>query len=250
MRLTELTQYLDGYLRVTEIPDYPNALNGLQVESEADIQRVAVSVDASEQAINQAILNGCNLLIAHHGFFWGGLQPATNRLYRKLKACFAGKLAVYACHIPLDLHPDVGNSAVLSREISCDPQGTWGEYRGLKIGVWGKLALSREELAARLEETLGGQVRLIPGGKERLTRVGVITGGGGSYIAEAIAIGLDAFITGEGAHHTYFDAMEGGLNVYYGGHYRTETWGVRALADHIEQKFGIPWKFLDLPTGL
>jgi dinuclear metal center YbgI/SA1388 family protein len=250
MRLFELSQYLDEYLRIGEIPDYPNALNGLQVETDSDIRRIAVSVDASEQAIIEAVRNKCDLLIAHHGLFWGGLQPMTGRMYRKLNACVIGKLAVYGCHIPLDLHPEVGNSAVLLRAIGCEPAGVWGDYRGLKIGVWGELSLTREGLAARLDETLGGPVRMIAGGKERLSRVGVITGAAANYIGEAISLGLDAFVTGEGAHHTYFDAMEGGINVYYGGHYRTETWGVRALAEHLEEKFGLPWKFLDLPTGL
>src|SRR5688572_24226916 len=250
MRLDELTQYLDEYLRIREIPDYPNALNGLQIESNSDIRSLAVSVDASEQAINGAIRAGCNLLITHHGLFWGGLQPVTGRLYRKVSSALQGKLAVYGCHIPLDLHPEVGNSAVLSRAIGCEPKGQWGDYRGYKIGVWGELSLTREALAARLDETLGGPVRMIAGGKERMKRVGVITGAGAGYIGEAIALGLDALVTGEGAHHTYFDAMEGGLNVYYGGHYLTETWGVRALGAHLEQKFGLSWQFLDLPTGL
>jgi dinuclear metal center YbgI/SA1388 family protein len=250
MRLFELTAYLDEYLRISEIPDYPNALNGLQVETDVEIRRIAVAVDASEQAIAEAVRNNCNLLIAHHGLFWGGLQPVTGRLYRKLNACLTGNLAVYGCHIPLDLHPEVGNSAVLLRAIGCEPSGVWGDYRGLKIGVWGELSVTREALAASLETALGGSVRMIAGGKERVLRVGVITGAAANYIGEAIALGLDAFVTGEGAHHTYFDAMEGGLNLYFGGHYRTETWGVRALAAHLEKKFGLAWTFLDLPTGL
>jgi dinuclear metal center YbgI/SA1388 family protein len=250
MRLNELTEYLDEYLRVAAIPDYPNALNGLQVGSESEIRRIAVAVDASERAIADAIGAQCNLLIVHHGLFWGGLQPATGRLYRKLKACFTSNLAVYGSHIPLDLHPEVGNSAVLAREIGCEVAGTWGAYRGLEIGVWGEISISREALTARLDEVLGGPVRVLPGGGERITRVGVITGAAAGYISEAIALGLDAFVTGEGAHHTYFDAVEGGLNVFYGGHYRTETWGVKALGAHLEQKFGLPCQFLDLPTGL
>jgi dinuclear metal center YbgI/SA1388 family protein len=250
MELQELVRYLDTYLRASEVPDYPNALNGLQVASDRDISRVTVAVDASERAIERAVAAGSELLIVHHGLFWDGLGPVTGARYRKLKRCLEGGLAIYSSHIPLDLHPEVGNSAVLARELGIDLKGTWADYRGVEIGVWGTLELTREALAARLDELLGARVRLLAGGPERLKRVGVVTGAGGGMIKEAIRAGLDAFVTGEGAHHTYFEAMEGGLNVYYGGHYATETWGVRALAEQLEKRFGLPWEFLDLPTGM
>jgi dinuclear metal center YbgI/SA1388 family protein len=250
MQLQQLVTYLDDYLRTSQIPDYPHALNGLQVESPRSIERIAVAVDASERAIQESVQNQCNLLVVHHGLFWNGLRPLTGRTYRKVRACLDGNLGLYASHIPLDLHPEVGNNAVLSREIGLEVRGEWGEYRGCKIGVWGELRLTRERLTARLDDVLGGPVRLIPGGGELVEKVGVITGAGASYIDEALALGLDALVTGEGAHHTYFDATEGGLNVFYGGHYRTEVWGVRALAAHLERTFGIPWQFLDHPTGL
>ena len=118
------------------------------------------------------------------------------------------------------------------------------------MGVCGKLEIGREALAARLDDLLGGRIKLIPGGPEKISRVGVITGGAGGLIGEAVAAGLVAFITGEGAHHTYFDAIENGINVYYGGHYATETFGVRALAEHLTTKFGIASQFIDSPTGL
>jgi dinuclear metal center YbgI/SA1388 family protein len=250
MRLTELVEYLDDFLRVSEVPDYPNALNGLQVASDRQVTRITAAVDASEKAIEKAIALGSELLLVHHGMFWDGLGPVTGVRYRKLKRCIDGGLAVYGSHIPLDLHPQVGNSAVLARELGIELEGTWADYRGVDIGVWGRLDLTREALAARLDELLGSRVRMIPGGPERLKRVGVVTGAGGGMIREAIRAGLDALVTGEGAHHTYFEAMEGGITVYYGGHYATETWGVRALAAHLEQRFGLPWDFLDLPTGM
>jgi len=139
---------------------------------------------------------------------------------------------------------------VLARELGIRVEGRFGDYEGVELGVWGELELKREALAARLDEVLGGRVKMMAGGPERVRRVGVITGQGGSMIGAAIEAGLDAYVTGEGAHHTYFDAMEGGINVYYGGHYATEVWGVRALAAHLEERFGLPWEFLDLPTGL
>jgi putative NIF3 family GTP cyclohydrolase 1 type 2 len=110
--------------------------------------------------------------------------------------------------------------------------------------------MGRDAFGDRISEVVGGPVRTIPGGPDAVGKVGVVTGGGGSHIAEAALKGLDALVTGEGAHHTYFDAMEYGVNVFYAGHYATETWGVKALATHLEERFGLPWEFVDLPTGL
>lgn len=250
MRLHELVEYLNGYLRVTEIPDYPGALNGLQVEGTRDVRRIGVAVDASEASVRAAVRSDCDLLLVHHGLFWDGNRPVTGRRYRRLQPLIAGGVALYAAHLPLDLHPDVGNNAQLARELGIELKGTFGAYQGVDVGVWGECEITREALAARLDDRLGVRVHLMPGGPERIRKVGVITGGGGSSIGEAIAAGLDAFVTGEGAHHTYFDAVEGGINVYYGGHYATETVGVRALAAHLAERFGLEWEFFDLPTGL
>lgn len=250
MKLEELTTYLDSYLRVADVPDYPPALNGLQLENAGSVTRVAAAVDASEASIHAAVEARCDLLLVHHGLFWDGNRPVTGRRYRRLKAALDAGLAIYSAHMPLDLHDEVGNNVVLSREVGLDVQGRFGDYEGVPLGVWGTLSIGREALAARLEELLGGRVQLLAGGAEEIERIGIITGGAGSMIDVARAAGLDAFITGEGAHHTYFDAIEGGINVYYGGHYATETWGVRALAAHLSDRFGLPWAFLDLPTGL
>lgn len=250
MRLTELTAYLDDYLRIDAVPDYGPALNGLQVANGGTVTRIAAAVDASEASIRQAAEEGCDLLLVHHGLFWDGNRPVTGRRYRRLRALFDAGMALYSAHMPLDVHDEVGNNVLLAREVGIEIQGRFGDYQGIDIGVWGTLSIGREALAARLDEILGGRVRLMAGGPERLERIGIITGGAGGMIGAAIDASLDAFITGEGAHHTYFDAMEGGINVYYGGHYATETWGVKALASHVSDRFGVPWVFVDQPTGL
>lgn len=250
MKLAELVAYLDDYLRIAEVDDSRNALNGLQVANPGEVTRVAAAVDASEAAIDAAIADGADLLLVHHGLFWDGNVPVTGRRYRRLRRLLDGGVAVYSAHLPLDVHPEIGNNQVLAEALGVEVDGWFGEEGGPPIGVRGRLELKREALAARLDELLGCRVKLIPGGPERVRTVGIITGGAGSMIGAAKAAGVDAFITGEGAHHTYFDATEGGINVYYGGHYATETWGVRKLAEHLEARFDLPWRFLDLPTGL
>jgi dinuclear metal center YbgI/SA1388 family protein len=248
--LREVVRYLDEYLRIAEVPDSETALNGLQVENSGRVRRLAVAVDASARTVHETVRRGCDLLLVHHGLFWDGNRPLTGRRYRKLQPLLQHDVAVYSAHLPLDLHPEVGNNAVLAKALGLTVEGHFGEYRGVEVGVWGTLELKREVLAARLDDVLGCRVLMLPFGPEVVRRVGVLTGGGGSMIGAAVSAGLDAYITGEGAHHTYFDAEEGALNVFYGGHYATETWGVRALGAHLEARFGIEWEFIDHPTGL
>lgn len=250
MRLHELTGYLDTYLEIASIPDFSGAHNGLQVETVREINRVAVAVDAAQATIDAAAGGGADLLIVHHGLFWDGEQALTGRRYRRLKALLTADLGVYAAHLPLDVHPEVGNNAVLARELGIAVQGRFGSYKGLDLGVWGTLEIRREALAARLDQVLGNRVRLVPGGPERVRTVGVITGGAGSEVVAAQGVGLDAYVTGEGAHHNYFDAAEGGINLYFGGHYATEVWGVRALGEHLHSELGLDTFFIDHPTGL
>lgn len=251
MRLEELRTYLDGFLRVDQVPDYATALNGLQVENASgEVRRIAVAVDAVQATVDAAVREGADLLLVHHGLFWDGSQTVTGRRFRRLRTLIESGVAVYSAHLPLDVHPEVGNNAVLARELGIEPRGTFGEYKGHPLGVWGELEIRREALCARLDELLGGRVKLVPGGPERVRRVGVITGGAASMLPAAVAAGLDAFVTGEGAHHNFFDAQEGGINLYLGGHYATETWGVRALGRHLEEKFDLPWVYIDHPTGM
>ena len=250
MRLSELTEYLDGYLRVREVPDWAGAHNGLQVDSPRDIPRVAAAVDAAQATEEQAIAWGADLLLVHHGLFWDGNRPVTGRRYRRFKAILDADLAVYSAHLPLDVHPEVGNNALLARELGIAARGWFGDYQGWPLGVWGEMDVSRDELVDRAGRVLGSPVHLVPGGPERIRRAGVITGGAGDEIGAAIRAGLDAFVTGEARHHNYFDAEEGGLNLLLGGHYATEVWGVRALAEHLAGRFGMEWTFIDHPTGL
>ncbi|HEX2093857.1 MAG TPA: Nif3-like dinuclear metal center hexameric protein, partial [Longimicrobiaceae bacterium] len=168
MRLDELCAYLDAYLRIGEVPDYPAALNGLQVESGREVRRIAAAVDAAQSTIAAAVRGGADLLLVHHGLFWDGNRPVTGRRYRRLKALLDAGIAVYSAHLPLDVHPEVGNNTVLARELGIEPRGSFGEYKGHPLGVWGELELSREALCARLDALLGGRVKMVPGGPERV----------------------------------------------------------------------------------
>ncbi len=252
MKLESLLQYLDEYLEVGEVPDYPTALNGLQVEGSAEIQRIAVAVDASEASIRAACDAGVDLLLVHHGLFWDGLQPLTGRRFRRIRPLVEAGVALYSCHLPLDGHPEVGNAAVLARRLGLTVEGPFGSYRDHPIGWWGRYdePMPREAFAETVARVVGTAPHRISGGPEEVRRVGVVTGGGGSFIGEAAAAGLDTLVTGEASHHAHFDAVELGVNVLLAGHYATETFGVQALARHLEERFGLEWIFIDQPTGL
>ena len=248
--LNEMVAFLDRELNVAAIADYPGAMNGLQLANDGPVGRIVAAVDASLPVIEAAAAGGPGLLIVHHGMFWQGAQPVTAAFYRKLKTAMGAGLAVYSSHLPLDIHPEWGNNILLARAIGLiDPQPFF-EQKGVFLGLRGGWTGTRGELAELLRQTLGGAVHVCPGGPEILTSVGLITGGAGSEVAQVAALGVDAFVTGEGPHWSYPLAEELGINVLYGGHYATETSGVQALARFMGRKFHLPWRFVDHPTGL
>lgn len=250
MKLDQAVQFLDSLLGIPEFPDYRRAMNGLQVEGPKEVFRVAAAVDAGEATIRDARERECQLLLAHHGLFWGGMEPLTGPAFRKVAELVTGGVALYAAHLPLDAHPTVGNCALLTRALSLEPEGRFGEYEGEGIGWWASTDADRDALKDSLEEVVAGPVHVLPGGSGRIRRVGIVTGGGGSFIPAAAEADLDALITGEGPHHTYLQAMELGVDVFYAGHYATEVFGVKALARELEDRYGVPWEFLDHPSGL
>lgn len=249
--LQQLVGYLDGFLEVRDFPDYPGAHNGLQVENSGSVSLVVACTDACQATIDAAAGLDADLMLVHHGLFWGdGVAPLTDMRYRRVQALLANDIAIYSAHLPLDAHPEVGNNAELVRAIGVQAVERFGEYESRPLGFAGEVDMSRAELAGKLEEALGVEPHVIPGGPDRCRRVGVITGGASEFIDAAHRIGLDTFITGEGPHYTYFQAEERGLNVLYAGHYATETLGVKALAAHLAESFDVEWRFVDHPTGL
>lgn len=248
--LAAIVKHCDQLLRTREIGDYDGAVNGLQVENRGAVTRMAAAVDASLATVKLAIAANADLLIVHHGLFWGPAHPWTGKKYELLRLLVENNLAVYSSHLPLDAHPKLGNNALLCAALGLKNLKPFFESHGRPIGFKSRTRMARGELANRLERATGAKPRLIPGGKEVCEVTGVVTGGAGGELKQAAAEGVDTFITGEGPHWTYALAEELGVNVLYGGHYATETFGVKALTAHLSQKFKVPWEFLDHPTGL
>ncbi len=248
--IDDVVEYLDAYLQLQNVPDDPRALNGLQVANSGRVGRIAAAVDACQATIDAAAERGAGLLVVHHGLFWGGLQALTGPNGRRVRKLIQSDLALYSAHLPLDCHTEVGNNPVLARAVGIRDLVPFGEYEGLRIGVMGDLAQPRDQLVSTLSRLLQTAPRLLPTGPEQVKRVAVVTGAGSSHIGEAKDTGADTLITGEGPHHSYFDAEELGINVIFAGHYATETVGVKALAAHLSARFQTPWEFLDHPTGL
>src|SRR5436309_6035584 len=172
MDLAALVSYLDGYLHVAEIPDAPHAVNGLQVANAGTVSRVAAAVDLCEATVRLAAEQGADLLLVHHGLFWGGLQPLTGRAQRRVAGLITRDIALYSAHLPLDLHPEVGNNAVLGRQLGVSLRGEFGEEYGVRIGVWGEIDVSRQALEGRLASLTGSAPRRMAFGPERVQRGG------------------------------------------------------------------------------
>jgi dinuclear metal center YbgI/SA1388 family protein len=248
--LDTIVKHCDRILRTSEIGDYAGAVNGLQVENSGTVTRIAATVDASLAIVKLAVAAKADLLLVHHGLFWTPSHPWTGKKHELLQLLIENNLAVYSSHLPLDAHPKLGNNAQLAAALGLRNLKPFFTSHGQPIGFKTQTKISRAELAKKLERALGAKPNVIPGGAEICERIGIVTGGAGGDLKLAAAEGVDTFITGEGPHWTFALAEELGLNVFYGGHYATETFGVKALAADLSKKFRLPWVFLDHPTGL
>lgn len=286
MDLDQVVAALDSELGCPHLPDYGGALNGLQLANRSQrVTRVAAAVDASLPVFRQATEAGADLLLVHHGMFWQGAQRLTGAAFEKLRLAVEHNLAVYSAHLPLDAHPTLGNNARLALALDLDvdpdpeprpepsaadapppaaagrdsanpapaPPPGWQpcfDYKGLAVGLKARVEVTRAALLDRIRLAVGGAVHCCPGGPDPVRRLAVVTGGAGSEVDRLPAEGVDTLITGEGPHWSYPMAEELGVNLIYAGHYATETFGVKALAGWLEQRFGLPWTFIDHPTGL
>ena len=264
----ELAQLANELLRCRETPDYALALNGLQVDNRSPVTRIAAAVDCSLRSIRGAIDAGANLLVVHHGLFWGGLQPLAGAHLERVRLLLERDVALYSAHLPLDAHETFGNSFLLARELGLVPTGGFARYQTIFCGVQGTADVPTVDLVSACDQFArghGGRAiasAVASGGaggtrgtgetSRRTHRWAVVTGAGinADTMHEAVELGLDTIITGEGPHWSAVDAEEKGLVIVYAGHYATETPGVRALAEWLAARAGVPWSFVAAPTGL
>ena len=252
----DLAEYADTLLQTETTPDYPGALNGVQLENRSEITGIVAAVDFSTRAINGAIAAKANLLVVHHGMFWDGPASITGASYRRLRVLIENDIAVYSSHLPLDLHPSLGNNVLLAKQLGLKPSARFAEFQGVSIGVSGEIQIETAvliEQARKFAKSYGSEVRATLIGINRQTkRWAVCTGAGASTetLKEAHKMKIDTLIVGEGPHWTAVYAEENELAIIYAGHYATETLGVRAVAAHLTEKYSLPSSFISAPTGL
>lgn len=248
--LSEIVEYINEYLRVDDIEDWANALNGLQIENSGKVTKIGAAVDVSTRALTAAASKNIDFLIVHHGLFWPGLQTVTGPLRRELKLAFENDIALYGAHLPLDVHAKVGNNAQLAAALGLKSTKRFLKEKGASMGLKVKTQMTRGVLIRRLRTAVGGPVKSFNFGPNQSRRIGIITGAAGSEIYRVASENIDTFITGESPHWAAVAAEELGMNLLLAGHYATETFGVKALAAHLAERFTLPWEFLEFPTGL
>ena len=249
MDILQLSHYLDNLLDIKEVKDSPNAMNGLQVQNSGKIKKVGLAVDLCMETIKKAIAAECNMMFVHHGMLWGGVQPIRGNFYAKLSTMMSNNLGLYSAHLPLDMHPVLGNNKALADLVGLSKIEPFGEYEGQKIGFKGRLEpVLAEALGTSLEVKIGSPIKVIGSGEVRT--LGLVSGGAADILRQASTAGLDAYLTGEGANHHYHEAVENDCVLILAGHYATETGGVRAVGKHLEEQFGVETEFLDHPTGM
>jgi dinuclear metal center YbgI/SA1388 family protein len=253
MDLKEFDHWCRALLEIDALASVDDSLNGVQVSGDGrEIDKAAFAVDACAETIRRAAASGARLLFVHHGLFWGKSLRIEGSLRERLKLILDSGLALYACHLPLDKHPEVGNNAVLARMLGIASPEPFGLYHGVKIGLAGRIdpPIGVDEAVRRILPDGSRPKTLIASGPERITRAAVVSGGAAFESLQAIEAGIELYVTGEGSHSIYHAAVEGGLHFLAAGHYATEVWGVKAVAERLGRETGIATLFIDLPTGL
>lgn len=251
MERKEVVSYLDSYLRIAEIADY--GPQGLQVETEnKQVHKIALAVDVSPAIIETAVTWGADMLLVHHGILWRDVTGIAGPLGERVRLLMKHGLNLYAAHLPLDAHPEVGNNAVLARMMGIEVAEWWCAPTGTPIGVLGDMAAAASIAAftTQLEALLATKVRCLAYGPPLVQKVAIVSGFGADRIAEAKSLGADTFLTGETSHQNYWLAADYRLNVIYAGHYATETVGVQALGANLAERFDLEIKFFDFPTDM
>lgn len=253
MKLNDLEKELFRRLMIDEYP-FDISMNGLQVapNEEKDIKKVAVSVDACQATIDEAAAKGADMLFVHHGLFWGSPLSLRGSHLNRVRKLIESDMALFACHLPLDAHPALGNNAQMALALGIREYDPFCNYKGKYIGFKGKLpmAMNTSEISSLLGFSTNWGLRVLPFGKEMIESVAIVSGSGGDDLDQAMNADVDCYITGEIGHVAYHTCLEEKFNVIAGGHYQTEVFGVRAVGRMLEKALGIETFFIDRRTGL
>lgn len=250
MNRDELVCWLNEYLEIERVADYPNAFNGLQIEGKQTVTRIATAVDYCESTVAMAIESEADMLLVHHGVFWSNAIPITDRSARRMIPAIKSGLNVYAAHLPLDRHPEVGNNVQLAKLVGAHIVDEFYEYSGCNIGVVVEFPEVKTKVFAERLSELGLPLTVHSDSGQPITRLAICSGGAGDAVRAAALKGCQALLTGEAAHHQALDAEELGVSLLLGGHYQTETYGVLALGKLLAEIMHLEVEFLDHPTGL
>ncbi|MBI9101135.1 MAG: Nif3-like dinuclear metal center hexameric protein [Spirochaetales bacterium] len=253
MTLTELDLYFRDYLELADYEQSDVSLNGIQIgEGSREVKKVAFAVDACMETFIRAVREGADMLFVHHGLYWGTPIRITGDFYKRIKYLLDNNLALYAAHLPLDSHPEVGNNARIAMQMGLQSIEPFGAYHGKMIGCKGVLpgTMDLDGVLGLLGLDRDGCHAVLPFGKREIRTIGIISGGGTRDVAQAMEQNLDLYLTGEVSHQIYHSCMEGGIHYIAAGHYFSETFGVRAMAEKMTQTMGLETVFVDVPTGL
>ncbi len=253
MNLSELDSWCRSFLEIEAFRKIDDSLNGVQVgRSAGPVTRVAFAVDGCAETIRRAAEEGAQVLFVHHGLFWGAPARIEGALLERVRSLLDRDMALYACHLPLDAHPEYGNNAVLARMLDLSGIRPFGTYKGVTLGFRGILEppASLDEIARRILPDGSRPRAVLPFGPERVSSAAVVSGGAPHELFEAVEAGLDLYITGEPSHSVYHAAQEAGINFLAAGHYATEVWGVRAVSEKLARETGVETVFVEVPTGL
>jgi dinuclear metal center YbgI/SA1388 family protein len=250
VKRADICSFLTDTLDIAAVAD--TSCNGLQIQGTAEIRKIGCAVDACMETYRLAVEHRCDMLLVHHGIIWGGITQVTGGVYNQIKYLIDHALNLFAVHLPLDMHPVLGNNAQLADLLGLQKRTPFGLYKGVSIGFEGvrRTKLSRDALVDTLCRTLDTECTVLPFGPDTIRRIAVVSGGAAGELAEAIEKGVDCYITGEPSHENYHAALEAKINVIYAGHYHTEKGGVQATGKLLEKTFGIATQFLDVPTAI
>ena len=253
MLLAEIDRYYRELLLIDDFARNDSAMNGLQFgDFNSEISRIAFAVDACAETFRRAAESGAQMLFVHHGLFWGRVFPLTGRHHARFRLLADAGLALYAVHLPLDAHPDLGNNAGIAKKLGLENCEPFADYHGKKIGIKGRLpaALSLDRVKEKLDMDVQKPLGQLAFGKAEISSIGIVSGGATWESFQAIEEDLDLYITGDAAHEIYHHCLEAKINVLFGGHYNTETYGVRSMCEKTASDLRLETVFIDLPTGL